>query len=152
MATEALIQSLTDRVRASLGDAMAEKLRVTRSELADVKRAMKDVERKLADEITLRKAAEADRDKAVADLIAALNRSQQTDDAIPLLLNSALSRIDGVSSKVLDIGKALAENAQAIEENTKAINSIPAGPSEIVFDVRRDSADKFMGVVARAVK
>lgn len=149
MATEALIQSLTDRVRASLGDAMAEKLRVTKAELADANRALKDLGRQLADERALRITAEESRDKAQADLISALSR---TDDSIPLMLNSALSRIDGVALKVSDIGKAIADNTQAIAENTNAVNSLPAGPSEIVFDVRRDSADKFMGVVARAVK
>lgn len=109
MATEALIQSLTDRVRASLGDAMAEKLRVTKAELDDANRAIKDLGRQLADERALRSTAEEARDKAHAGLIAALNR---TDDSIPLMLNSALSRIDGVALKVSDIGKAIADNTQ----------------------------------------
>lgn len=139
MTAEALMQSLTDRVRASLGDAMAEKLRVTRLELAESCRAMKDLEQQLSDERSLRIAAEVARDNAQSDLTAALNR---TDDSIPLMLNSALTRIDGVASKVVDIGKA-------ISDNTKALNAIQPGPSEIAFDVRRDAADKIIGVVAK---
>ena len=92
MTTEALRQGLADKVRAALGDALAEKLRNTKAELAAVKLALDAVEQRLAEERALRESAEAARDKAQADLVAALNRPPVIVEKV--IDNPAIERIE----------------------------------------------------------
>lgn len=92
MSTEALRQGLADKVRAALGDALAEKLRNTKAELATAKIALASAEQRLADERSMRESAEAARDKAQADLIAALSRPPVIVEK--LIDNPATERIE----------------------------------------------------------
>ena len=92
MTTEALRQGLADKVRAALGDALAEKLRNTKAELAAAKLALDAVEQRLTEERALRESAEAARDKAQADLVAALNRPPVIVEKV--IDNPAIERIE----------------------------------------------------------
>lgn len=92
MTTEALRQGLADKVRAALGDALAEKLRNTKAELAAAKLALAAAEQRLSDERALRESAEAARDKALSDLVAALNRPPVIVEKV--IDNPAIERIE----------------------------------------------------------
>ena len=59
------------------------------------------------------------------------------------LFSTALQRIDNVVTRVSDVGRA-------VEANTQAIKQIPAGPTEIAFDIKRDAAGKPLAVIARS--
>lgn len=92
MTTEALRLGVADKVRAALGDALAEKLRNTKAELAAAKLALDAVEQRLTEERALRESAEAARDKAQADLVAALNRPPVIVEKV--IDNPAIERIE----------------------------------------------------------
>lgn len=59
------------------------------------------------------------------------------------LFSNALVRVDTVAARVSGVG-------DKVDSAIQAIGNIGSGPSEIVFDIRRDSTDKPLQVIARS--
>lgn len=59
------------------------------------------------------------------------------------LFSNALVRVDTVAARVSGVG-------DKVDSAIQAIGSIGAGPSEIIFDIRKDSTGKPLQVIARS--
>lgn len=120
-----LRQGVTDRVRTALADATAEKLRATRAELALATQALAAAEQRLADERALRESAEAARDRAQSELVAALSRPPVVVTERVEVINPALERIEALlSAPIPELG-------------------------ELVFDIQRGADDRIRRVVVK---
>ena len=126
-----IADSLSAVVRAALYEATAEKLRIAKQELTDVKAELRTCQQQLAEEKKLRETAEAQRDSAKDEL----HKSVAT-------MAAGMQTLNQLAAEVSRVGDQVAETKQAI-------NNIPSGPSEIVFDVRRDGFNKLDKIIAR---